>query len=99
MPSVRFLFYHQQHKPFFLENYLQLNILNRIDQALLLEVKEKSKYAFEQLSTASGVESVSGLGLMIGIKTVKPAIDIVKNNKKIIKELEKMVNLKDKNTK
>lgn len=54
-----------------------LNILSRIDEKLLLEVKEKSKYVFEQLNSFSGVESVSGLGLMIGIKTTKPAKDVV----------------------
>lgn len=54
-----------------------LNVINRIDDKLLLEVKEKSAYAFNELQGASGVESVSGLGLMIGIKTVKPAKDVV----------------------
>ena len=33
---------------------------------------------FEALQDAPGVESVSGMGLMIGIKTVKPASDVVK---------------------
>ncbi|MBQ8427438.1 MAG: acetylornithine/succinylornithine family transaminase [Clostridia bacterium] len=54
-----------------------LNILNRIDDKLLLDVKEKSEYAFKELNGAKGVESVSGLGLMIGIKTVKPVREVV----------------------
>ena len=54
-----------------------LNVINRIDDKLLLEVREKSKYIFEQLLNAKGVESVSGLGLMIGIKTEKSAKDVV----------------------
>lgn len=54
-----------------------LNILNRIDNKLLLQVKEKSSYIFEQLNFANGVECVTGLGLMIGIKTVKPAKEVV----------------------
>lgn len=53
------------------------NILSRIDDELLAEVKEKSEYIFEELGNAQGVKSVSGLGLMIGIETEKSAKDIV----------------------
>lgn len=55
-----------------------VSILERIDNKLLEEVKTKSKYIFDTLNDADGVESVSGMGLMIGIKTKKPAGDIVK---------------------
>jgi len=55
-----------------------LSILSRIDDKLLADVKKKSAMAFEALQGAPGVESVSGMGLMIGIKTVKPASDVVK---------------------
>ena len=55
-----------------------LSILRRIDDAFLDEVKEKSAYVFSALSGADGVESVSGLGLMIGIKTRKPAADVIR---------------------
>ena len=44
----------------------------------MAEVKEKSAYVFQALEGAPGVEGVSGMGLMIGIKTVKPAGDVVK---------------------
>lgn len=54
-----------------------INILGRIDDALLAEVREKSEYIFKELSGAQGVENVSGLGLMIGIKTVRPAAEVV----------------------
>ncbi|MBQ1230513.1 MAG: acetylornithine/succinylornithine family transaminase [Clostridia bacterium] len=54
-----------------------LNLIHRIDQALLDEVKEKSEYVFDTLKNAEGVESVSGLGLMIGIKTKKPASEVI----------------------
>ena len=54
-----------------------VSILKRIDEKLLSEVKAKSAYIFKALEGAPGVESVSGLGLMIGIKTVKPASDVV----------------------
>lgn len=50
-----------------------LNILSRIDEKLLDEVKEKSVYIMSQLNGAKGVCSVSGLGLMIGIETEKDA--------------------------
>lgn len=53
------------------------NILSRIDNKLLDEVKAKSAYIFEELNNAEGVKSVSGLGLMIGIETEKSAKDIV----------------------
>ncbi len=53
-----------------------LNILERIDDKLLNEVKEKSKYIFSELSGAEGIESVTGMGLMIGVKTKKPAKEV-----------------------
>ena len=55
-----------------------VSIISRIDDALLAEVRAKSEYIFSTLSGAEGVESVSGMGLMIGIKTVKPAGEVVK---------------------
>ena len=56
-----------------------LSILSRIDDELLRGVQEKSAYIFKEFTDAKGVESVSGMGLMIGIKPkFRPAIDIVK---------------------
>ena len=54
-----------------------LSILERIDEELLAAVRRKSEYIFDTLAGAPGVESVTGLGLMIGIKTVKPAKEVV----------------------
>ncbi|MBR6089742.1 MAG: acetylornithine/succinylornithine family transaminase [Anaerolineaceae bacterium] len=54
-----------------------LTILSRIDDKLLEEVREKSAYIFSEFSGADGMESISGLGLMIGIKPVGPAAKIV----------------------
>ena len=54
-----------------------LSILSRIDDALLEGVCRRSQYIFDQLSGAEGVEAVTGLGLMIGIKTKKPAREVV----------------------
>lgn len=55
-----------------------VSIIGRIDDALLDGVRAKSEYIFSELKDADGVESVSGMGLMIGIKTVKPAGEVLK---------------------
>ena len=52
------------------------NIISRIDDELLSEIREKSAYIFSELEGVKGVKSVSGLGLMIGIETEKAAKDI-----------------------
>ena len=54
-----------------------LNIISRLDADMLAGVKERSEYIFNELSNAKGVKSVSGLGLMIGIETERPAGDII----------------------
>lgn len=54
-----------------------VSILNRIDDKLLAEVREKSAYLFDVFGKAEGIEQVSGMGLMIGLKTTKPAKEIV----------------------
>ena len=55
-----------------------LSVFERLDDALLKDVKAKSEYIFTELSKAQGVDSVSGMGLMIGIKTKKPVAEIIK---------------------
>ncbi|MGN0770961.1 MAG: aspartate aminotransferase family protein [Christensenellales bacterium] len=54
-----------------------LSVVKRIDDKLLEQVRQKSRYVWTKLQNAKGVESVSGMGLMIGIKTKKPAKKIV----------------------
>ena len=54
-----------------------LTILSRIDDKLLKGVREKSAWVFSAFKGAEGVESVSGMGLMIGIKPEGPAGKIV----------------------
>ena len=54
-----------------------LSIVKRIDDTLLAEVREKSAYLFDVFSKAEGIEAVSGMGLMIGLQTVKPAGDVL----------------------
>ena len=55
-----------------------VSIIKRLTDDFLKEVDLKSEYVFSELSKADGVSSVSGMGLMIGIKTVKPAAEVVK---------------------
>ena len=54
-----------------------LSVIERLDEAFLAEVQAKSEYVFSALKDAPGIESVSGLGLMIGIKTSRPAKEVV----------------------
>ena len=54
-----------------------VSILGRIDDALLAEVREKSAYMFSTFTGAAGIEAVSGMGLMMGLKTAKPAKEVV----------------------
>ncbi len=56
-----------------------VSILERLTDDFLAEVKEKSAYIFSELTDAKGVESVTGKGLMIGIKpTSMLSGDVVK---------------------
>ncbi len=54
-----------------------LKVIQRLDDQFLKQVQEKSDYIFSQLRGAEGIESVTGMGLMVGIKTVKPAKEVV----------------------
>lgn len=54
-----------------------IDIINRIDDELLSDVIEKSKYIVNRLKDTKGVKSVSGKGLMIGIQTEKNAKEVV----------------------
>ena len=56
-----------------------LKVLERIDDAFLADVRKKGAFAMKKLEGAKGVESISGKGLMIGVKPVdKKSADIVK---------------------
>ena len=54
-----------------------LSVIERLDDDFLGTVRRKSDYVFTALCNAPGIESVTGLGLMIGIKTRKPAKQVV----------------------
>ena len=55
-----------------------VSIINRLDDAFLAEVQRKGKILFSALEGAPGIETVTGLGMMCGVKPVKPAADVVK---------------------
>lgn len=52
------------------------SVISRIDDKLLAGVREKGDYLAAALKKIDGVEQVSGMGLMIGIKAKKPAAEI-----------------------
>ncbi len=54
-----------------------VHILSRIDEQMLSEVREKSAYLTERFADAEGIQSVSGMGLMLGLETERPAGEIV----------------------
>ncbi len=54
-----------------------LSVISRLDDAFMEQVRRKSSYIFQALEGAEGIEAVTGKGLMIGIKTVKPAKEVV----------------------
>ena len=55
-----------------------ISVLERLDDDFLAAVREKSEYIRTALQNAPGIEAVSGMGLMVGIKTVAPAADVVR---------------------
>ena len=54
-----------------------LNILERIDDNLLKDVRVKSEYIVSELKGAKGVKSVDGMGLMLGIETERDASEVI----------------------
>ncbi len=53
-----------------------ISIVERIDDKFLNEVAAKGDYIRDYLGKIKGVKSISGMGLMLGIETEKPAKDI-----------------------
>ena len=54
-----------------------LSIVERLTDDFLAEVTRKSQLIRSLLEGAPGIESISGLGLMIGLKTTKPAAEVL----------------------
>ena len=54
-----------------------LSIVERLDDAFLAGVRAKGEHIRSRLIGQRGIRSVSGLGLMVGIETVRPAAEVV----------------------
>ena len=54
-----------------------LSVLSRLDDGFLSEVSRKAALVRDTLTGKPGILSVSGLGLMIGVETVRPAAEVV----------------------
>ena len=54
-----------------------ISVVERLTDDFLADVTRKSNLIRSLLEGAPGIESVTGLGLMIGIKTVKPAAEVL----------------------
>lgn len=70
-----------------------ISVLSRIDDDLLFAVRKKSEFIENALKNAEGILSVTGLGLMLGVKTQADAKTIVK---KCIKKGAIFLTAKDK---
>ena len=54
-----------------------VSVIERLDDALLEGVRQRSEYIIIQLNGSKGVKSISGMGLMLGIETERPAKEII----------------------
>lgn len=56
-----------------------VSVVRRLNDELFSQIAKKGEYIKNEMENCDGVESVSGLGLMVGIKTKKPASEVVKD--------------------
>ncbi len=54
------------------------SIISRLDDEFLNEVEKKHDYIVSELSSCDGVKGVTGLGLMLGVETVKDVNEVLK---------------------
>ena len=54
------------------------SIISRLDDEFLNEVEKKHDYIVSELSACDGVKGVTGLGLMLGVETVKDVNEVLK---------------------
>lgn len=54
-----------------------VNILRRLDDAMLKSVREKGEFIRGKLENRSGIKEIRGMGLMLGIKTDRPAGEVI----------------------
>ena len=56
-----------------------ISILSRLDDSTLAGVRARSEYVIRELTGCPGVRSVTGLGLMLGVETERPASDVIRD--------------------
>ena len=56
-----------------------VSVLSRLDEETLAGVRMRSDYIVGELTGAAGVRSVTGLGLMLGVETERPAADVIRD--------------------
>ncbi len=54
-----------------------LSVVNRLTDEFLAEVARKGRLLREKLEGAPGILDISGMGLMLGLKTAKPAGEVI----------------------
>lgn len=54
-----------------------ISIMNRLDDPLMSQVMLKSQFIMNELRHAPGVIGITGMGLMLGIETERPAKEVV----------------------
>ncbi|MBR4173022.1 MAG: acetylornithine transaminase, partial [Clostridia bacterium] len=54
-----------------------ISVIERLTDEFLAEVSKKGEFLKDYFSNCKGIESVSGAGLMIGLKTARPAKDVI----------------------
>ena len=54
-----------------------LSVVERLTDEFLADVYRKGRLVRSLLEGAPGIESVTGIGLMLGLKTVKPAAEVL----------------------
>ena len=55
-----------------------LSVVNRLTDPFLAEVRRKGDLLLHALTGLPGIESISGMGLMLGLKTARPAGEVVR---------------------
>ena len=54
------------------------NVISRLDEEFLSEVARKGKMLADTLAGSPGIEDITGMGLMLGLKTKRAAADVIK---------------------
>lgn len=59
-----------------------LEVLRRLDISFLQQVRAKGAYLQSALEASPGITQVTGMGLMVGVETERPALEVVEEARK-----------------